>query len=54
MELKASMFVKFNESFALGGNLILMYQDMLCEQDVVCLPRTRRQYDSIWVIKERI
>ena len=34
MELKDSMLIKMNESFALGGDGILRYQERLCVQDV--------------------
>ena len=40
MELKDSMLLKMNESFALGGDGILRYQDRLCVQDIDNL-RTR-------------
>ena len=34
LELKDSMLVKMNESFVLGGDDILRYQDRLCVPDV--------------------
>ena len=34
MELKDSVLIKMNESFALGGDDILRYQDRLCVRDV--------------------
>ena len=34
MELKDSVLLKVNESFALGGDDILRYQDRLCVPDV--------------------
>ena len=34
MELKDSVLVKMNESFALGDDDILSYQDRLCVPDV--------------------
>ena len=34
MELKDSVLIKMNESCALGGDGILMYQDRLCVPDV--------------------
>ena len=34
MELKDSVFVKMNESFALGDDSILRYQERLCLQNV--------------------
>ena len=40
MELKDSVLIKMNESCALGGDGILMYQDRLCVPDVDDL-RTR-------------
>ena len=40
MELKDSALIKMNESFALGGDGILRYQDRLCVPDVDDL-RTR-------------
>ena len=40
MELKESMLINMNESFALGGDDILRYQDRLCVPDVDDL-RTR-------------
>ena len=40
MELKDSVLIKMNESFALGGDDILRYQDRLCVPDANDL-RTR-------------
>ena len=40
MELKGLVLIKMNESFALGDNGILRYQDMICVPDVDDL-RTR-------------
>ena len=40
MELKDSVLIKMNESFALGCDGILRYQDRLCVPDVADL-RTR-------------
>ncbi|XP_069146984.1 uncharacterized protein [Solanum lycopersicum] len=40
MEMKDSVLIKMNESFALGGDIILRYQDRLCVLDVDDL-RTR-------------
>ena len=40
MELKDSVMIKMNESFSLGGDGILRYQDRLCVPDVDDL-RTR-------------
>ena len=34
MELKDSMLIKMNESFALGGDDLLRYQDRLCVLDM--------------------
>ena len=34
MELKDSVLIKMNESFALGGDDILLYQDRLCVPNV--------------------
>ena len=34
MELKDSVLIKMNESFALGGDDILRYHDRLCVPDV--------------------
>ena len=34
MDLKDSVLVKMNDSFSLGDDDILRYQDMLCELDV--------------------
>ena len=37
MELKESIMIKMNESFAFEGNVILRYQDSLCVLHVVDL-----------------
>ena len=34
MDLKDSVLIKMNESFPLGGDVILRYQDKLCVPDV--------------------
>ncbi|XP_069155019.1 uncharacterized protein [Solanum lycopersicum] len=44
MELKDLVLIKMNESFALGGDSILRYQERLCVQDVVDLRTVHTQF----------
>ena len=52
MELKDSVLIKMNESFALGCDGILRYQDRLCVPDVADLRTTivAEAHGSIYLI----